>query len=366
MRANDHVNLCRRYTGETWAGAKARMELLPVGSPPIPRPAGQQELLEASVLRALLENPTTYTTSPLWITRVIPGEDYCVIRFAPDADPHALTDMISWGLFSSGDADSLGGIAGLRILASGHNRIDVGYPNSTARIRLEGVPEHAWKEAEALRRLAATADNADVPFRFSGPTRAEKAFADEHRWFGEAWAESASLGSAILRRLMIFRSGADWLDMAAFTKHTNTYGFRLTFGADHWKDHDTLIADLTHPVYGIALTEDMRSCGCRYGQDDCRIWFDAPGSAKGRLDLQLHRVNAECDIAEYHHAMTFMGDPQEEACRVTGLGPEPQMPCEPKCHGRHGTLDRLRRAAARRNAERKALTMTSRLVDTAR
>ncbi|WP_330294202.1 hypothetical protein [Streptomyces sp. NBC_00503] len=105
MRANDHVNVCRRYTGETWAGAKARMELLPVGSPPIPRPSGQQELLEAFVLRALLEYPTTYATRPLWITRVIPGEDYCVIRFAPDADPHALTDMISWGLFSSGAED---------------------------------------------------------------------------------------------------------------------------------------------------------------------------------------------------------------------------------------------------------------------
>ncbi|MFI5867459.1 hypothetical protein [Streptomyces sp. NPDC051546] len=359
MRMDDHINLCRRYTGESWAGAKERIELLPADSSPIPRAEGQQAQLEASVLRALLDYPTTYTTSPLRIERIIPAQPYSVIRFAPDADPHGLTDMISWGLFSSGDADYLGGIAGLRILATRHNRMDIGYPQGTARIRLEGVPQRAWKEAEALRREAARENNDDVPFRAVGPTRAEKAFADRHGWFDRARGESAALGSALLRRLMIFRSGADWLDMAGFTKHTDTYGFRLTSATTRWTDHDTLIEELTHPVCGIPLAEDMRTCGCRRGHD-CRIWFDTPDSGtKGRLDLQLLRVTEACDIAEYHHALTLTGCPPAETTRVTGLGSYPHVPCVPDCRGSHTIVDRLRESAARREAERKTLGLNN-------
>ncbi|MEU8918428.1 WYL domain-containing protein [Streptomyces nigrescens] len=56
------------------------------------------------------------------------------------------------------------------------------------------------------------------PFRYQGPTPGEHAFALEHGWFEEAWREASGLGSALLRRLLIFRSGADWLDMAGFTR----------------------------------------------------------------------------------------------------------------------------------------------------
>lgn len=109
MLANDVIDLCRRYTGETWAGAKERLTRLPEGSPLVPSADGDQAFLESELLRSLLEFPTTYTTRPLRIMRVIPYMHRPVIRFAADADPDGLTDLISWGLFSTGGEDDLRG-----------------------------------------------------------------------------------------------------------------------------------------------------------------------------------------------------------------------------------------------------------------
>ncbi|MEI5137028.1 hypothetical protein RB199_38605 [Streptomyces libani] len=58
--------------------------------------------------------------------RVIPYETRPVIRFAADADPDRLADLIAWGLFSTDGKDDLRGIRGLRVIGAGHGRIDVG------------------------------------------------------------------------------------------------------------------------------------------------------------------------------------------------------------------------------------------------
>ncbi|MGW8554499.1 hypothetical protein [Streptomyces tubercidicus] len=104
----------------------------------------------------------------------------------------------------------------------------------------------------------------------------------------------------------------------------STYGFRLTFTESHWTDHDTIIDHLTHPVCGLALKEDMRTCTCTcaFGERSCRIWFDGPEQAAGRLDLQL--VNDQ--IADYNQALTYAGSPSAEILRGTG--------CRRGCGGR--------------------------------
>jgi hypothetical protein len=153
--ANDVIDLCRRYTGETWAGAKERIARLPEGSPLIPSAGGDQAFLESEVLRALLEFHTTYTTRPLRIMRVIPYENRPVIRFAADADPDGLTDLISWGLFATGGEDDLRGICGLRIINVRHSRIDIGLLGTDAQVRLEGIPERSWKQAAEIRQRRA-------------------------------------------------------------------------------------------------------------------------------------------------------------------------------------------------------------------
>ncbi|NUK21947.1 hypothetical protein [Streptomyces lunaelactis] len=352
MLSDPAIDLCRRYTGETWAGAKERLGKLPQGSPLIPAAQGDQAFLEAEVLRALLEFPTTYTTRPLRILRVIPDETRPVVRFAADSDPDGLADLIAWGLFSTGGKDDLRGIRGLRIIEAGHGRIDVGLLGSDARLRLEGIPEAAWRGAEAHRHQWAQRIGEVAPFRHGGPTPGEHAFALEHGWFEEAWREVSALGSALLRRLLIFRSGADWLDMAGFTKHASTYGFRLTFAESHWTHHDTLIEHLTHPVCRIALKEDMRTCACAFGERGCRIWFDGPEQAVGRFDLQFLTDQRDCEIAEYNQALTYTGSPSEENIRVTGRRPGAAVVCSPGCHGRHDTVAFLRRMAEGRHKER--------------
>lgn len=144
MAESDLIDLCRLYTGETWAGAKERIGRLPEGSPLIPSARGDQAFLEGQVLRSLLEYPTTYTTRPLRVLRVIPVEGRIVIRFAADSDPDGLAELIAWGLFSSGGKDDLRGISGLRVISAGHNRLDVGLYGTTACLRLEGVPDRSW------------------------------------------------------------------------------------------------------------------------------------------------------------------------------------------------------------------------------
>ncbi|MFF0740656.1 hypothetical protein ACFYVL_09660 [Streptomyces sp. NPDC004111] len=351
MPENELIELCRRYTGESWAGAKARIQRQAPDSPMIPSAEGDQAFLESQILRALLEYPTTYTTRPLRVARVVPGERRTLIRFAPDADPDGLAELIAWGLFSSGDADSLRGICGLRIRREGHGRIDVGLYGTQAAVRLEGVPERAWEQAEAMRLRTAAQHGEASPCRHRGLTTVETAFMREHGWFEEAWRETASLGSALLRRLVMFRTGADWLDMAAFTKHSDTYGFRLHVARTRWTDHDVIVAHLTDPVFGIALREDMRACTCAYGSGGCRLWFDAPAGFGGRLDLQLIPVEKECQIAEYNQALTYAGSPRVEIAQVTGNPPGTTAPCADGCHRRHGIVDFLDRRAARRRSE---------------
>ncbi|MFE4613232.1 hypothetical protein ACFRK5_33565 [Streptomyces niveus] len=352
MLSDPDIDLCRRYTGETWAGAKERLDRLPQGSPLIPAAQGDQAFLEAEVLRALLEFPTAYTTRPLRVLRVVPSPTRPVVRFAADSDPDGLADLIAWGLFSTGGKDDLRGIRGLRVTAAGHGRIDVGLLGSDARLRLEGIPEAAWRGAEQHRHRQAQKIGTVAPFQQTGPTPGEHAFAREHRWFDEAWKEVSALGSALLRRLLIFRSGADWLDMAGFTKHTTTYGFRLTCAESCWTPHDTLIGHLTHPVCGIALKEDMRTCTCGFGERGCRIWFDGPEQAAGRLDLQFLNVERGCEIADYNQALTYMGSPSGEIVRVTGWPPGEAVECSSGCRGGHDKVAFLRRMAEVRSKER--------------
>lgn len=351
MPKSDVIDLCRRYTGETWAGAKERIDRLPSGSPLIPSARGDQAFLDGQVLRALLEYPTTYTTRPLRVLRVIPGEQRTVIRFAADSDPNGLAELIAWGLFSSGGRDDLRGISGLRVIKAGHSRLDLGLHGTTARLRLDGVPDRAWARAEEIRLRTGAEHGEPSPCRYRGLTPGERAFAHEHGWFEEAGREAAAFGSALLRRLLIFRSGADWLDMAGYTKQVNTYAFRLTFAGARWTDHEVLIGHLTHPLCGIALKEDMRTCTCSYGERGCRLWFDGPEQMPGRLDLQMHEAGADCEIAEYNQALTFTGSPSDEIAHVTGNPPGMTAECASNCHRRHGTLAHLQRVAEARRKE---------------
>ncbi|MEU6404529.1 hypothetical protein [Streptomyces sp. NPDC046985] len=351
MPKDELIALCCRYTGETWSGAKERIGQQPNGSPLIPAAFGEQAILESKLLRALLDHPTAYTTRPLRILRVIPYEHRPVIRFAADSDPDGLADLIAWGLFSSGGKHNLGGISGLRLLNAGHGRLDLRLHGTAARIRLEGVPDRAWAQAEEIRYLTAAEYNEQSPCRHPGLTPGEWNFANEHGWFEQRWRETAAFGSALLRRLLIFRSGADWLDMAGFTKHTNTYGIRLTFAGARWTDHDVLIKHLTDPLCGIALKEDMRTCSCAYGRNGCRLWFDGPERVPGRLDLQMIDAGPDCEVAEYNQALTFTGSPSGQITRVTGYPPGMTADCAPNCHRHHDTLGHLQRVAERRRKE---------------
>lgn len=352
MHLDDAADLCRRYTGESWAGAKARIRQLPEGTPPIPAAHGDQAFLESEVLRALLEYPTTWTTRPLRVNRVIPRATGLVLRFAADSDAEGLAETIAWGLFATGGEDDLRGISGLRVIKAGHGRVDVGLLGTSARVRLEGIPGRAWREAQHERQECADELGEPVPFEHRRLTPGERAFSRAHQWHEEAWRKAAPLGSALLRRLLIFRAGADWLDMAGFTKHACTYGFCLSFAKAHWTPHDMLLHDLTHPLCGIALKEDMRTCNCAFGQTGCRIWLDAPGGCSGRLDLQLLDVATACDVAEYNQALTFTGSPSQEILRVTGSPPGASVACAPRCHGRHDTVAHLRRTTEDRNLAR--------------
>ncbi|WP_326687228.1 hypothetical protein OIE63_08705 [Streptomyces sp. NBC_01795] len=351
MRPDDAVSLCRRYTGETWEGAKERLEGRPEGGPLIPAAWGDQAFLESELLRALLEYPTTYTTRPLRIERVIPREAGMVVRFAADSDADGLADLIAWGLFPTGGRNDLKGVLGLRIVAAGHGRLDVGVVGTNASVRLEGVPDQAWQEAERERQARASKHEGSVPFRHKGLTPEERAFVQAHGWHEESWRETAPLGSALLRRLMIFRSASDWLDLAGFTKN-QTYGFRLSFAESRWMSHDAFIRHLTRPDIGVALKKHLRSCSCAFGQTGCRLWFDASGTPGGRLDLQFLIEESLCDVAEFNQALAFTGSPGEEIARVTGYPPGLSVDCAPSCHHRHGTVAFLKRMAKGRRKSR--------------
>ncbi|GAA3135012.1 hypothetical protein GCM10010449_64560 [Streptomyces rectiviolaceus] len=76
----------------------------------LPQSAATRRSWEGELLRALLEHPTTYTTLPLRVERVVPYVERPVIRFTEDADANGLTDLISWGVFPTGGEHDLEGV----------------------------------------------------------------------------------------------------------------------------------------------------------------------------------------------------------------------------------------------------------------
>ncbi|GAA1371535.1 hypothetical protein GCM10009612_62800 [Streptomyces beijiangensis] len=96
----------------------------------------------------------------------------------------------------------------------------------------------------------------------------------------------------------------------------------------------------------------MRSCACAFGERGCRVWFDGPEQAAGRLDLQFLAEQGNCEIVECNPALTYGGSPSEEISRVTGCPPGASVVCVPGCHGRHGEVGFLRRMGEGRCKER--------------
>ncbi|GLW74955.1 hypothetical protein Kpho02_72520 [Kitasatospora phosalacinea] len=349
MHLDDAAELRRRYTGESRCGAKAELRRLPAGDPLIPRSSGDQEFLEAEVLRGLLEYPSTYTTRPFRVLWVIPRPTGMTIRFAADADADGLTDFVAWGLFPAGGEDDMRGIPGLRLVNAGHNRMDVGLLGTRARIRLEGVPSTSWREVEAVRQRAAGDAGETAPFRHPELTLSEKAFTQRHSWLVEARRGTAALGSALLRRLGLFRTAADWHDMAGYTKYSDTFAFRMTFTKEMLTSHAEFLRQLTQPDCGIPIVQRMAACSCATGGTDCRLYLTCQPPYEGRVELQF-ATSWECSASEIAEVLRYAGSPESDIARYVPLRPGLACRHDRAIHGR--TLQFLQGLAGSRRAQR--------------
>ncbi|WP_034087926.1 hypothetical protein [Streptacidiphilus albus] len=353
MSFQDVVELRRRYTGETAAGAAQEIRRLARTSAIIPAAEGIQQRLESEVMRCLLDYPSTYTTRPLRVERVVPRPDTLIVRFAADNDPDGLTDQLAWGLFPTGGRDDMRGVPGLRLQTAAHDRLDVMLLGTSARIRLEGVPTRSWREIERVRSARARASNEPLAMRHPTLTPNESAYLNEHAKYISHGHSAAPLGSALLRRLMIFRSAAHWHDMAGYHKHSTTFAFRMTFTRASIEPHQALLQALSDPRCGIPLTLRTDACHCQWGYDECRLYLEADGCGDGRVELQFHTIS-DCHIPAAVEVLRFSGSP---CAHIVQYLPPPTTAsrCDHPADYHGGTIRFLQKLARGRRVERESV-----------
>ncbi|MYW05623.1 hypothetical protein [Streptomyces sp. SID3343] len=230
-------------------------------------------------------------------------------------------------------------------------RLDVHLLGTDARVRLEGVPTSSWREIETVRRMAHRAEGTVAPFTHPTLTPGEIAFRKAYPRALERARETAFLGSALLRRLMIFRNASGWHDLAGHHQHRTTFAFRMTFGRGKTGSrHRDLVRALTDPLFGIALVHHGLH-GLRPDGDDCRFVLDAVAPVEARVDLQFMTVE-DCAVRRAVDALRSTGCPQADIDRYATVA------ADTRCHhpaGHHSDITEfLRDVAGGRREERDA------------
>ncbi|MDT0323153.1 hypothetical protein [Streptomyces millisiae] len=288
-----------RFTGLGYHKALARVAALKPGEAPLPPAQGAQRLLEGRVFTHL-GGDVDYFPHPVGIAAVHPGPtsitvvlDSSETRHGHPLARHAIEGLLPVELPDSIEsADPLHGVRGLRVAAVTRHALHLTLVGTRARLTLTSSGDTDWREV--LRWRAAGLREAGARPCWDQPrmTSAEELFEHDHPTLCQAEDEAAWLPSGLLRRVGLLHT----VSTAYCTRYWLTvdeWRFELRHEYGVPMPHDTFIAHLTDPRWGLPLTVDKHHCDCgapwldpKYDQQ-CTIELSHREQVPGELQLRF-------------------------------------------------------------------------------
>ncbi|MBF6336841.1 hypothetical protein IU450_13200 [Nocardia abscessus] len=287
-RITDEIRAYRSYTGES--AQAARQIRPPAHRTSIPAAVGDQMLLEAEILVALIDS-RNWTVHPFAISRVRPQRDGIVLwvdeRVAAFGRTYDAATDVLYRLVPYADENGsfVAGVAGLRLGRHSGRNIELRMAGTSGVVVLRCAPHASWRAAiDTVRTDLEASDHR--PLWDTGCTVG----ASERRFIGwqiDAFPQFAWLGSALLRRLHLFRSAS----RAFYTKGwccNGRFKLELNSTAGIGSYHRQFIDCLTDSGLGIPLATKDIDCYCDSLQtmQSCTCWIEL-GPRTGDAILQL-------------------------------------------------------------------------------
>ncbi len=293
-RVTDEIRAYRAFTGES--AQAARQIHPPAHRTSIPAAAGDQMLLEAEVLDALIDS-RHWTVHPFAISRVRPQRDGIVLcvdeRVAAFGRTYDAATDVLYRLVPCADEDGsfTTGVAGLRLGRHSGRNLELRMADSgSAVVVLRCAPHVSWRVAiDSVRADLEAAGHRPLWDPGCAVSASERHFVG---WQLERFPQFAWLGSALLRRLYLFRSASHAFSAKGWCCD-GRFKFELNSIADVGSYHRQFVDRLTDAGLGIPLTTKDVDCYCAGMQprQSRTCWIEL-GPRTGDAILQLRFSNS--------------------------------------------------------------------------
>ncbi|WP_432161523.1 hypothetical protein [Streptomyces sp. NRRL F-5630] len=290
---------------------------------PVPAANYDQTRLEAAVFERL-GGTIDYCAHPAGVARVHPSPDHLVVDIDSKLGPkHSLPEHCLQALlptqYTGPDEDEgreLGGIAGVRLLRVDTAGLHLGLAGTDARVTITGPDSEQWRTLVTEHR--ASCHDANLVPLWDAPalTPFETAYlAADPTWWKEQ-ADHAWVASGLLRRIALFHTVTKPY-CVRYWRHGLGWKFELRYEHDVPMDHETLLAQLTHPRWGMPLQVTREHCVCKPcdcdqgAERNCWYTLDTGGGRRDEIRIHFRRASAGGDTEyEYGRLAAAGADPK--------------------------------------------------------
>jgi hypothetical protein len=288
-----------RYTGLSYQAAWECIADLEPGQAPIPEAAGAQRLLEGRVF-TYLRCDVDYFAHPLGVASVRPGRDDLTIALDASVTRHGhpLVMHAVEGLLPAEPPDSRDveepviGVRGIRVAAVTRDRLVLSLAGTSARLTVTSTGRTDWRQLLDARASQLRRAGCRLCWDRPGLTAAETAYERAHAGLFGAEDAAAWLPSGLLRRIGLFHT-VSAAYCAQYWTTVDTWKFVLRHQYGVAMPHDSVIAHLTDPRWGLPLVVEDRYCQCgapwldpRYEQQ-CTVELSHREQVPGGLQLRF-------------------------------------------------------------------------------
>lgn len=254
------------YTGETYQFALEALKNT-LNPTRLPDSTGDQALLESQVLSKLGDGGT-WSAHPVGIAgvRLRPGRPTVVyldnhVELSQGEDYpvawHALDRLLP---YTESDIQ-VGGVLGLRIAAIRGNDLHLTLAETESRLIIRGVPGTKWDDYLEDRWKDLVRAHAAPLWRSPSFTHLERRDEQSHPLVRGTEKDIAWVGAGLLRRIALFHTSSSAYSTRSWITGSE-WIFELDTRRDVPLDHDTLLARLTDPVWGLPLRVVEHHCTC--------------------------------------------------------------------------------------------------------
>jgi hypothetical protein len=315
-RLANRIRMRCLYTGESFRHLK--------GSPmaidnkcPIPLATGDQALLESQVM-AHLAHGSEWWAHPLGISKVfIDSREATVVHLDGHTelsdgktfpmDSYAIGHLLPY----AEPGVQVNGAPGLRVEAIRGTELHLTRVGGTSRLVLRGTSSTRWRQELADRWQSLDSDGYPPLWRDQILSSFERDDETKYPRVTKRDRDVAWLGSALLRRIALFHTSSSSYSTRSWLAD-GEWVFELDTRRDVPLDHDTLLARLTDPVWGLPLRINRSYCSCdgpplpddRWYTRQCTYHLAHTGGRPGGLQIR------------FRHYPPAGGTPREKLKRI--------------------------------------------------